>query len=43
MPNVVNGFSCTFVCNMGVGPSTNLYIGGDPLTQFIFVNSFFFF
>ena len=33
-PKVVNGFSWTFVCKMGAGPSTNLYsIGGDPLTQ----------
>ena len=29
---VVNGFSLTFVCKMGAGPSTNLYsIGGDPI------------
>ena len=36
---VVNGFSWTFVCKMGAGSSTNLYgIGGDPLTQLIFVN-----
>ena len=47
-PKVVNGFSRTFVCKMGVGPSTNLYsIGGDPLTQliflyYIFLNLFFF-
>ena len=40
-PKVVNGFSCTFVCKMGAGPSTNLYsIGGDPLTQLYFFNSF---
>ena len=45
---VVNGFSWTFVCKMGAGPSTNLYsIGGDPLTQlhflnYIIVNLFFF-
>ena len=28
---------------MGVGPSTNLYsIGGDPLTQYKFINEIFF-
>ena len=28
---------------MGAGPSTNLYsIGGDPLTQLIFLNYIFF-
>ena len=29
---------------MGMGPRTNLYynIGGDPLTQLIFVNEYFF-
>ena len=47
-PKVVNGFSWTFVCKMGAGPSTNLYrIGSDPLTQlnfvnYIFLNLFFF-
>ena len=42
-PKVVNGFSWTFVCKMGAGPSTNLYsIGGDPLTQLIFLNYIFF-
>ena len=36
-PKVVNGFSWTFVCKMGAGPSTNLYsIGGGPLTQLNF-------
>ena len=41
MPKVVNGFSWTFVCKMGVGPRTNLYnIGGDPLTQLILVINF---
>ena len=41
-PKVVNGFSRTFVCKMDAGPSTNLYsIGGDPLTQLIFVNYIF--
>ena len=41
-PKVVNGFSWTFVSNMGTGPSTNLYsIGGDPLTQLIFFNYIF--
>ena len=48
MPKVVNGFSCKFLCKMGMGPRTNLYsIGGDPLTQlnflnYIFLNFFFF-
>ena len=42
MPKVVNGFSWKFVCTMGMGPRTNLYrIGGDPLTQLIFVNYIF--
>ena len=42
MPKVVNGFSWTFVCKMGAGPSTNLYsIGGDPLTQLNFFNYIF--
>ena len=41
-PKVFNGFSWTFVCKMGAGPSTNLYsIGGDPLTQYIFLNYIF--
>ena len=41
-PKVVNGFSLTFVCKMGTGPSTNLYgIGGDPLTQLNFLNYIF--
>ena len=41
-PKVVNGFSLTFVCKMGAGPSTNLYsIGGDPLTQLHFLNYIF--
>ena len=39
MPKVVNGFSRTFVCKMGVGLRTNLYnIGGDLLTQLILLN-----
>ena len=43
-PKVINGFSWTFVCKMGAGPSTNLYsIGGDSLTQLIFLNYIFFF
>ena len=38
MPKVVNGFSWQFVCKMGMGLKTNLYnIGGDPLTQLIFL------
>ena len=42
MPKVVNGFSWTFICKMGVEPRTNLYnIGGDPLTQLNFVNYIF--
>ena len=42
-PKVVNGFSWTFVCKMGAGPSTNLYsIGGGPLTQLNFVILIFF-
>ena len=41
-PKVANGFSWTFVYKMGAGPSTNLYsIGGDPLTQLLFFNYFF--
>ena len=43
-PKFVNGFSWTFVCKMGAGPSTNLYsIGGDPLPQLIFFWIFCFF
>ena len=39
MPRVVNEFSWMFVYTMGMGPTTNLYnIGGDPLTQLIFLN-----
>ena len=42
-PKVVNGFSWTFVCKMGAGPSTNLYsIGGGPLTQLNFNYNFYF-
>ena len=37
LPKVVNGCSWKFVCKMGKGPRTNLYIiGGDPLTQLFF-------
>ena len=42
MPKVVNGLSWKFVCMMGMGPKPNLYsMGGDPLTQLIFVNYIF--